>query len=201
MTTPIEPSSAAAHPHWPMHEGPPDLPRRLAYLGLTDADAERLRSMGPLYRRHADALVESFYAHLFSFPLTAGFLDDPKVVTRLKALQRRHFESVFEARWDDRFVEDRVRVGQAHADVGIQPEWFLGAYNQYTQHFIRYVHEDGAAPEEMLARLGSFMKAIFLDVELSLSAYFSQTVIQLRRALDMLSHTNTELRRFAQLTS
>lgn len=201
MNTPPDTNPKNAHPHWPMQEGKPDLDRRLAYLGLTEADAERLREMAPLYQRHADAFVNAFYEHLFSFPVTAGYLEDPAVVARLKTVQRRHFESLFEARWDDEFVADRVRVGQTHADVGIHPEWFLGAYNQYTQHFIAHLHEDAADPNESAAQISSFMKAVFLDIELSLSAYFSQTVIQLRRALDMLSRANTDLRRFAQLTS
>jgi signal transduction histidine kinase len=201
MNTPPDAGPNDFPAHWPMQVGKPDLARRLAYLGLTEADAERLRSMAPIYRRHASAIVNAFYDHLYAFPVTAGFLGDPAVVARLKKVQRKHFESVFLARWDDQFVDDRVRVGQAHADVGIQPEWFLGAYNQYVQHFIAHLDEDIANADTTAQLISSFMKAVFLDVELALSAYFSQTVIQLRRALDMLSRANTDLRRFAQLTS
>ena len=47
----------------------------------------------------------------------------------------------------------------------------------------------------------SLQKAVFLDISLTLEAYFTQATQSLRRALDLIYQANLELRQFAQLTS
>src|SRR5271157_523854 len=53
-----------------------DLKRRLAFLDLGTADAERLRSLRGLGGQYIGEFVQSFYRHLFSFEETARFLRD-----------------------------------------------------------------------------------------------------------------------------
>jgi signal transduction histidine kinase len=179
-----------------------DLQTRLDFLGLTEADAGRLRSLGPLFSVYADEFVEAFYRHLFAFDETARFLHDPAVVARLKQLQRSHFESMLEAVWNESYAAGRRKVGQAHAEIGIEPAVFLGAYNQYAQLcFRRFAAGLNAAENEDLERLLSALKAIFLDVGLTLEAYFLQSTQTLRQVLDMYWKANSELKQFAQLAS
>ncbi len=47
----------------------------------------------------------------------------------------------------------------------------------------------------------SLQKAVFLDIGLTLEAYFGQATQSLRKALDLVYQANSELRQFAQLTS
>ena len=54
---------------------------------------------------------------------------------------------------------------------------------------------------EFVEQVQSLLKAVFLDVELTLEAYFAEATQNLRQALDMVFRANTELRQFAQLTS
>lgn len=200
MTSADRPSSERSYP-------PPDvldidLSSRLDFLALTEADANRLRSLRATFSAYAEEFVESFYHHLFAFDETARFLRDPSVVGRLKQLQRRHFASMLEAAWDDKYVADRRKVGQTHADIGIEPAMFLGAYNQYVQLcFRRFAPTADTHQREELDRLLSALKAIFLDVGLTLEAYFLQSTRALRQALDMYWQANAELKQFAQLAS
>ena len=54
-----------------------DLPRRLAFLDIDDADRQRLRELAPQLKPSAAAFVETFYRHLFAFEETARFLHEP----------------------------------------------------------------------------------------------------------------------------
>jgi signal transduction histidine kinase len=178
------------------------LERRLAFLDLDEVDRQRLQELAPLYQRHAAAFVEAFYQHLLRFDETAAFLRDPALVEHLKITQNEHFRSMLEARWDADYVRQRHRVGRMHADVGIDPQWFLGAYNQYVQFwFRRYVEAAGSTDQEGFERILSVLKVIFLDVGLTLDAYFAQATQKLRHALDMLWKANVELKHFAHLAS
>ena len=139
---------------------------------------------------------------MFSFEETSRFLDEPTLVARLKESQRLHLESMLRAEWNDDYVQRRFRVGDTHAQVGISPQVFLGAYNQYLQLCLRALSADSDPKDRVLVeKLLTLQKAVFLDISLTLEAYFTQATQRLRQALDLVYRANTELRQFAQLTS
>ena len=183
-------------------EQEPKIAERLAYLCLTEQDATILRSYLPTFEKHAEEFVDSFYQHLSKFPEPAQFLHDPKLVETLKKTQCEHLKSMLEARWDEEFVARRTTVGDAHAEVGIHPEIFLGAYNQYAQWcFPHFLADKGKVGQEVLEQILPLLKSIFLDIGLTLRAYFHQSTQDLRHALDIVWQSNEELQQFAQLTS
>jgi signal transduction histidine kinase len=178
------------------------LATRRTFLGITQADSERVRALAPAFQAFADEFVERFYAHLFSFPATAGLLQDPELVRRLKGLQKRYFESLVFAELTPDYVQERRRIGHVHAEVGLEPQWFLGAFNQYIQHCFNYFAQ---LPQQDLKQYAagtlSLTKFIVLDIGLSLDAYFARSTEGLRKALELYEQSNTELREFAHLVS
>lgn len=184
------------------NESAVDLPQRLAYLTLGTQDADRLRALAPLFADVAAEFVDSFYRHLLDFDEARRFLADPELVARLKVTQQEHLETLLEASWDEAFVNRRHRVGQAHADVGIEPQWFLGAYNVYVQFLLEQLVADvDESSREQFQAAMSLFKAVLLDIGLVLDVYFTQSTRGLRKALDMYWKANVELRQFAQLAS
>ena len=123
------------------------------------------------------AISSSSTPHLVAHPVTASFLTDPTLVPCLKQAQKQYFESLLRARLDADYVVDRQRIGQVHADVGLEPPWFLGAYNQYLQYTFRQFAAHcggdlGCYVEGTLALL----KLLLLDMGLALDPYFARTV-------------------------
>ncbi len=177
------------------------LSRRLAFLEIDEADQVRLRGLAKRLNPAAARFVYVFYRHLFSFEETARFLEDPALVARLKQSQKEHLESMLDATWDEDYVASRYRVGDVHAQVGISPQIFLGAYNQYLQFCLRELSADDPRSGEFTDQLLSLQKAVFLDIGLTLEAYFTQATHALRHALDLVYQANSELRHFAHLTS
>ena len=109
------------------------------------------------------------------FPQTARFLQDPATVERLKQQQQAHLQSMLEDDVDEAYVARRRRVGDVHAHLGVNPQMFLGAYNQYLQYGLRQLAGDASVPvDEFVERVLPLLKAIFLDVELTLDAYFTE---------------------------
>lgn len=177
------------------------LERRKAFLSLTEADLQRVHSLGDLFRSFLDEFVEQFYKHLFRHPVTAALLQDPQLVARLKQTQKQYFENLVRGRLDPGYVEDRWRIGSKHAEVGLEPQWFLGAYNQYIQYCFRQFGSQCSDLTEYVESTLSLMKVLLLDMGLALDAYFAQSTAQLRQALEMLAQSNTELKEFARLAS
>jgi signal transduction histidine kinase len=201
MTNPQQPQSnpvnAALHP-----SETTDLARRLAFLEIGESDRQRLLDMAPRLKACASDFVETFYRHLFAFEETARFLQDPELVARLKQSQLSHFESMLEADWNEAYVAQRFRVGDVHGQIGISPQVFLGAYNQYLQFCVRtFAAQFEPSFREYAEQMLSLQKAVFLDIGLTLEAYFIQSTQRLRQALALVYQANHELRQFAQLTS
>lgn len=183
-------------------EQSPPLEQRLAFLQITATDRDRLRAVAPQLAACSDAFVEQFYDHLFAFAETARFLQDPATVERLKRLQKDHLRSMLEDEVNDDYLERRRRLGDVHAHVGVGPQLLLGGYNQYLQFVLRQLAADPQVSlPEFLEQVSALLKAIFLDAELTLEAYFTQATQNFRQALELVFRANTELRQFAQLTS
>lgn len=179
-----------------------DLAKALEFLNLTGEDAVRLRQLSNAFLKHSDEFVEGFYRHLFRFEEAARLLQDEQLVARLKQAQLTHFEEMLTAEWDENFAEKRHRVGQAHADLGVEPRLFLGAYGQYLEHcFSHFAAVHRQDHDACVSTMLSLWKAILLDIGLSLDAYFARTTQDLQQALEMYWTANTELRHFAELTS
>ena len=197
------PGNRPPGPH-PSEEIPPSdvLAQRRAFLEISDADVERVRGLAGLFDSFLDGYVEQFNAHLVAHPVTASFLTDAHLVARLKQSQKRYFESLLRARLDADYVVDRQRIGQVHSDVGLEPSWFLGAYNQYLQYTFRQFAAHcggdlGCYVEGTLALL----KLLLLDMGLALEPYFARSTEHLQTALRLLAKSNVELKEFAHLAS
>jgi len=175
---------------------------RLQFLQLNSDDIARLRTLLTPFRARTDEFVTQFYAHLQSFQETSRFLDGPERLARLQKLQREHFESLLQAEWDEAYVEQRRRVGKRHADVGLPPQLFLGAYAQYIQFCFRSCAGlDEEVPPEYVEKMLTLVKVILLDIGLTLDSYFEQSTQELRRALELYWKSTLDVRQFAQLTS
>src|SRR5207302_4801567 len=99
----------------------------------------------------APELAERFYHHLFAAPETASFLSDPQLLARLKQSQMQYFRELVSGEYGEAYFEKRLRVGEAHQRIGLEPNWYLGAYNLYIQIcFPEFAHGLGATfPREL----------------------------------------------------
>ncbi|PHS04917.1 MAG: hypothetical protein COA78_15895 [Blastopirellula sp.] len=178
-----------------------DTENRRNFLKLEDKDAHHLRELREIFDTHAEEFVEEFYSHLFQFEETSRFLEDQELVTRLKRFQTEHLKSMLDAEWGIEYNARRRIVGQAHADIGIEPQLFLGAYNQYLQFFLKRLNIVCESKAECEEKFSVLLKATLYDVGLTLDAYFTHSTQQIRKALDLYWQANAELRQFAELTS
>ncbi|MFZ5877365.1 MAG: EAL domain-containing protein [Nitrospirota bacterium] len=116
--------------------------------------------------------ADRFYAHLSAFEETRAFLTDPATVERLKRSQAAYFTSLTAGNYAGDYVQNRVRVGEVHHRIGLEPKWYLGAYSRYLCELMGAVWElaadDSRRAVEMVSAL---VKVVFFDVGLTLDTY------------------------------
>jgi signal transduction histidine kinase len=145
---------------------------RLAFLSLGPEDEANLAEIREFARTHVDEIVEAFYAHLLSFEETRHILHDQAQVARLKRTQREYFLRMTEGRFDADYFESRLRVGDAHQQIDLEPQWYLGTYNLYLRLVMERLRDHYTQdPDRLFSLVSSLSKIIFLDMGLAIDAY------------------------------
>src|SRR5258708_23610411 len=178
--------------------------RRKEFLGLTPADEQALAHLKEQFSLVAPQLAERFYQHLLAAPETASFLADPQLLARLKQSQMQYFRELVSGEYGAAYFERRLRVGETHQRIGLEPNWYLGAYNLYIQ--ICFPEFATGLGDSFPPELAALVKVILLDIGLALETYFSEATEQLRgrneqleRALQMYFQTEVKAQQYAKL--
>ena len=152
---------------------------RLAFFDIREEDGRRLLALAPVLETLADGLVEDFYDHILAHPTMGEFFQEPGRLERLRTAQHAHFVSLATDRHDAAYFERRLRVGLAHAEIGLEPMWYLGGYLRQWSYVIAQLPAlFPDQPEELEASLTSLRKVIFLDMSLAIDAYIRSSFVE-----------------------
>jgi signal transduction histidine kinase len=172
------------------------LEQRLAFLGLGAEERAALADLGPILERHAGRLVSAFYRHLLSFEDTRKLLSAPEVKERLMAKQREYLLSLSNPGLDEEYVEDRLRIGEVHARVGLDTRWYMGAYAHYFSLLAPMIYEaHRGEPLRAERDVVALVKLLFLDAQLAIDAYTERRERQLEYLNRELAASGRELAR------
>jgi signal transduction histidine kinase len=175
---------------------------RLAYLNLEPADFRLLEGLGPILEKQADAFVAVFYRHLLSFEATRKLLRDPDVKERLLQKQREYVLSLAAPKVDPAYVAERRRIGEVHAQVGLEPRWYLGAYALYFSLLTPLVGEAFRDDPELGSRtMTALEKLLNFDAQLAMEAYIERHERELEYLNRELAREGRELGRRHQVQS
>lgn len=189
------------------HEAGGTLETELSFFEYGEEERELLAGLAPLLEKHADQLVSAFYRHLLSYPETRHHLRDRAVTERLLTLQRRYLLSLAGPRVDAAYVEDRRRIGEVHARIGLEPRWYLGAYALYLSMLTPLVCELSSGDVERAERtMVALQRLLLFDMQIAMERYIArheedlealnrQLAASGRRLAHDLQTTGSELRR------
>ena len=181
---------------------------QLSFFQLGPEDDRVLHAQHALAHQTVDEIVAEFYDHLLSFPPLAELLRaEPDRIARLRPLQRAHFMSLFEGSVDEAYFESRLRVGDAHQRIGLDPGWYIGAFALYLRLAFRALSRESGDGQRILPVMEALVKRVFLDMSLAMSTYIyggfvsREVAVTLRRAAQMAEETLTARREVEDLKS
>jgi signal transduction histidine kinase len=181
---------------------------QLSFFQLGPEDDRALHAQHALARETVDDIVTEFYEHLLRFPPLAELLRaEPGRIARLKGLQRAHFLSLFEGAVDEAYFESRLRVGDAHQRIGLDPTWYIGAFALYLRLALRAITRESGDGEGILPTLEALVKRVFLDMALAMNTYIyggfvsREVASTLRRAAELAEDALTARREVEGLKS
>jgi PAS domain S-box-containing protein len=145
---------------------------RKAWLNFTEEDEVLVREVDPLVRANVDPMIDDMYAHFLSFPQTRAFFPDEQTLKRAQNAQKQYFLRLTEGNYDADYVTQRLLVGNTHYRIGLDPTWYLGAYNRVMTWLRQLVFEKYKDDTEKCLRIISALtRLVFFDMGLAIESY------------------------------
>jgi diguanylate cyclase (GGDEF)-like protein/PAS domain S-box-containing protein len=178
------PPTAAGSPPGPDFDAR-DIAERKIFLEFDQADDERLRNLRDLIAPAVERFSRAFHDHFLGFEPLRRLLPDQDTLDRLRGAQSEYFSRLTAGDYDEAYVANRLRVGQIHQRIGLEPKWYIGAYRKYLSGLIPLVWEQCQDDiPRFLATCDSLLKVMLFDMGLALDGYFQAD----RQALEEMKH-------------
>ncbi|RXZ84194.1 chemotaxis protein [Paenibacillaceae bacterium] len=143
--------------------------KQLNYMGVTEADLQLLKENRSAFERVVEEVVERFYNRMEQEPELASIIERFSTIERLKAVQKVYWLSLTDGLIDEKYVENRIRIGAVHSNIGLSTDWYLGTYMIYTDLAAQVFRR--VLPEKWHEVLLSLTRMFNFDAQLVLEAY------------------------------
>ena len=153
----------------------PNIADKLSFLSIARDECVTSRDFIPVLEDSVAGILDEFYDHVTAWPNLAELIGDPGQIPRLKNAQKNHWKRLFEARFDAEYEAQVAGVGLAHARIGLEPGWYMGAYAFVLCRLNELILKRyRRKPAEAAAIMNAVVKAVFLDMDLVIEIYGEQ---------------------------
>jgi signal transduction histidine kinase len=149
------------------------------YVGFTEDDAVALYECREGVKPHFEELVAAFYEALGQNQRTRQVFEGPEQVERLRKMLYRWLDEVFTGPYDERYFEQRLRIGRVHVDVGLLPHFMFGAMNIIRRGITEIIARDESLGDRRIACAAAVEKILDIELTIMLQSYWD-TMMQLK---------------------
>ncbi|WP_163527770.1 globin-coupled sensor protein [Halobacillus ihumii] len=105
-----------------------DLEKQLKMVDLTNNDLAILKALQPFVSENIHTIVGQFYKNLEYQGSLMTIINEHSSVERLKQTLTVHIQEMFNGAINTQFVEKRKRIAAVHVHIGLQPKWYMCAF-------------------------------------------------------------------------
>lgn len=139
--------------------------------GITEQEVTPLLKMKEHALKQMDGIVDQWYDWLKNFPEFEEFFDDEDNWRRVIALQKKFWIRFFNAKFDDDYYNERVKVGQVHARIGLPQDLYLAGVDKFLELFVQMLDELKFNQKEYKACRRALNKMAHLDMMIIVQSY------------------------------
>ena len=144
---------------------------QIEMIHLSKEDLCVIRSMKDIITEQLPNLVTAFYKNLGKEPTLVKIISDNSTVERLQKTLYRHLSEMFVGIIDDAFVDKRYTIAHAHVRIGLEPKWYMCAFEDLLQSLITIIMPTCATIAEYHEKVLAITKIINLEEQIVLEAY------------------------------
>jgi methyl-accepting chemotaxis protein len=157
------------------------LDQRLSFMRFDHRSRSALQAAKPALDEAIPGALDSFYEQLRGFAETRALIKDGRG-EGAQARQVAHWRRMLSGDQGADYLEAVERIGQSNARAGLEPRWSIGGYALVLDKLIHAVlgkpskrgpFGGGKTDAGSAEQVSALAKAVFLDMDLAVSAYFS----------------------------
>jgi methyl-accepting chemotaxis protein len=167
---------------------------RLDFIKMDEPTKQVLRAIQPLIAKNIPLALDKFYDHIKSYPELMRMFGGQHGLDRAKKMQYEHWLRIAQAKFDNDYVQSVNRVGNRHNIIGLEPKWYIGGYSNIAMTLVQNMITQtmsgplaGRRREELSRALCAFLKALLLDIDLSVTTYMDAMEISRQSTMTTLS--------------
>lgn len=144
-----------------------------AYVGWSEEDAARIRSVASFVRARMHLLIDDFYAEIEKHPEASRVITGgSEQIARLKKSLWKWLDESLEGRDSADYVTRRWTIGLRHAEIGLNPAYTSAAMSRLRNGLIEILSTaDCYSAESYRHLVQSFNKLLDLDLSIIQDAY------------------------------
>jgi two-component system sensor histidine kinase HydH len=149
-----------------------------SYVGFTQRDAEHLKDLAEVVQPALPRVVDRFYAEISRHPAAKRVFSGEEQLTRLRGALRDWIATLFSGVYDEKYVDQRSRIGHTHVRVGLPQHYMFGAIEVIWQELQAIVR--AANPPAMDEKLAALHKLLTIETVIMLESYRSSYAERVR---------------------
>lgn len=187
------------------HISKEDFASILRFFEISQDDYDQFPKIAEALRGFAPPALGSFYNKVQRTPETSSFFPTVADTERTKARQVAHWAKLFSGTIDEAYVTQAERIGDIHAEVGLEPKWYIGGYASVLSRVIAAMGKKSlfGLPLRNGDTIATLVKVVLLDMTFALSTYFKAEEESRLQVIDKLGFALAEVAKgnfAAQLT-
>jgi len=154
-----------------------DTAKQMKMIALQEEDVQLLKAIQPLIIEHIDEITSTFYQTVLNVEVLEHIITQHSTVERLKMTLRNHLIEMFSGSIDNEFIQKRQTIAKVHQKIGLEPKWYMGAFQNLQNAFFDVVDRNIKNHEESLKISKVISKLLNFEQQMVLEAYEKENML------------------------
>lgn len=159
-------------------EGHDELNEQMRMIDLSEDDLNLLRRVKAIVEENIDYITDQFYNTVLGVNKLEAIILEHSSIERLKATLREHIIEIFNGTVDEEYIQKRLRIANIHKKVGLEPKWYLSAFQNLQNVFINVIYNETHDDNARLKVVQTVTKLLNLEQQLVLEEYEKENIRQ-----------------------
>lgn len=147
-------------------------------MKMIDLSKEELliaKALQPFIMANLDSVAAAFYEAVLEVPSLKSLIQKHSTIERLKQTLQHHLIEMFNGCIDQAYIEKRIRVAERHVYIGLEPKWYMGAF-QNLQNALIEIASQHLSGRELVRASKLITKILNFEQQIVLEAYEKENI-------------------------
>lgn len=160
-----------------------EIARRKELLGLHSDDFHELVALYGSIQTGLDQVIHAFYEDQTSILEIRHLIGDSETLQRLKTAQHQYLIDLFSGHYDERYVNNRLRIGLVHKRIEVEPHLYISSLTNLKQRIFTLIRQHIGDDIQYYQRIEKTLEALFMfDMTLVFETYVWSLVNEINSA-------------------